>query len=88
MELIILTGMSGAGKSQACDFFEDQGFFCIDNLPPMILPELAIPAKVIGSVTEEKTFTYGKTTVGQRPVTVGGYRPGKKAPFRYQRYRY
>lgn len=40
MELIILTGMSGAGKSQACDFFEDQGFFCIDNLPPMILPEL------------------------------------------------
>ena len=41
MELIILTGMSGAGKSQACDFFEDQGFFCIDNLPPLILPELA-----------------------------------------------
>ena len=41
MELIILTGMSGAGKSQAADFFEDQGFFCIDNLPPMILPELA-----------------------------------------------
>lgn len=41
MELIILTGMSGAGKSQAYNFFEDQGFFCIDNLPPMILPELA-----------------------------------------------
>ncbi|MCQ2467809.1 MAG: RNase adapter RapZ [Clostridia bacterium] len=41
MELIILTGMSGAGKSQAADFFEDQGFFCIDNLPPLILPELA-----------------------------------------------
>ena len=36
-----IIGMSGAGKSQACDFFEDQGFFCIDNLPPMILPELA-----------------------------------------------
>jgi UPF0042 nucleotide-binding protein len=33
--------MSGAGKSQAADFFEDQGFFCIDNLPPLILPELA-----------------------------------------------
>ena len=40
MELIFLTGMSGAGKSQAADFLEDQGFFCIDNLPPMILPEL------------------------------------------------
>lgn len=40
MELIFLTGMSGAGKSQAADFLEDQGFFCMDNLPPMILPEL------------------------------------------------
>lgn len=40
MELIFLTGMSGGGKSQAADFLEDQGFFCIDNLPPMILPEL------------------------------------------------
>ena len=40
MELIILTGMSGAGKSQAEAFFEDNGFFCIDNLPPQFLPEL------------------------------------------------
>ena len=40
MELIILTGMSGAGKSQAADFFEDQGFFCIDNLPPQVLPDV------------------------------------------------
>lgn len=40
MELIFLTGMSGGGKSQAAVFFEDQGFFCIDNLPPMILPEI------------------------------------------------
>lgn len=40
MELIILTGMSGAGKSQAANFLEDQGFFCIDNLPPVILPEI------------------------------------------------
>lgn len=40
MDLIILTGMSGAGKSQAVNYLEDQGYFCIDNLPPMILPEL------------------------------------------------
>ena len=40
MDLIILTGMSGAGKSQAAHFLEDQGYFCIDNLPPMVLPEL------------------------------------------------
>ncbi|MBQ5966186.1 MAG: RNase adapter RapZ [Clostridiales bacterium] len=40
MDLIILTGMSGAGKSQAANILEDQGYFCIDNLPPMVLPEL------------------------------------------------
>lgn len=32
-QLVIITGMSGAGKSQAMDFFEDRGYFCIDNFP-------------------------------------------------------
>ena len=40
MDIIILTGMSGAGKSQAAAFFEDQGYFCIDNLPPVFLPDI------------------------------------------------
>ena len=38
-ELIILTGLSGAGKSQTVRFFEDAGFFCMDNLPPALLPK-------------------------------------------------
>ena len=37
-ELIIITGMSGAGKSVAVRSFEDLGFYCIDNLPPALLP--------------------------------------------------
>ena len=40
MDLIILTGMSGAGKSQAAAYFEDHGYFCIDNLPPVFLPDI------------------------------------------------
>jgi len=40
MEIIILTGMSGAGKSLAANYLEDMGFFCIDNLPPSLLPDL------------------------------------------------
>ena len=40
MDIVILTGMSGAGKSQAANFLEDMGYFCIDNLPPMLLPVL------------------------------------------------
>ncbi len=41
MEFLIITGMSGAGKSVALDFFEDMGYFCIDNLPPAFLDKFA-----------------------------------------------
>lgn len=39
--LVVITGMSGAGKSQAIRFFEDQGYYCVDNLPAALLPGLA-----------------------------------------------
>lgn len=38
MQLIIVTGMSGAGKSRAIDALEDIGFFCVDNMTPMLIP--------------------------------------------------
>ena len=41
MRLIIVTGMSGAGKSTALRFLEDIGFFCADNLPPSLILKLA-----------------------------------------------
>jgi RNase adapter protein RapZ len=41
VELTVITGMSGAGKSQAMGAFEDAGWFCVDNLPPGLLPALA-----------------------------------------------
>lgn len=37
VELVIITGMSGAGKTVAMQSFEDLGFYCIDNLPPELL---------------------------------------------------
>ncbi len=40
MQLTVITGMSGAGKTQALRFFEDKGHFCIDNMPPVLLPRL------------------------------------------------
>lgn len=39
MEYVIVTGMSGAGKSSTLKFFEDMGYFCIDNLPPSLIPK-------------------------------------------------
>ena len=48
MELTIITGMSGAGKSQAMGAFEDAGWFCVDNLPPRLLPALRRPRAARG----------------------------------------
>jgi len=39
VHVVIITGMSGAGKSVAMRSFEDMGYFCIDNLPPALLPK-------------------------------------------------
>ena len=36
--IVIITGLSGAGKSNALQAFEDEGYFCIDNLPPIMIP--------------------------------------------------
>ena len=41
LQFIVITGMSGAGKALAMNHFEDFGFFCVDNLPPQLLPMLA-----------------------------------------------
>lgn len=39
MELVIVTGLSGAGKSQAMHCMEDMGFYCVDNMPPALIGE-------------------------------------------------
>ena len=39
--LVIITGMSGAGKTQVMRFMEDLGYFCVDNLPPALIPKFA-----------------------------------------------
>ncbi|HLR61259.1 MAG TPA: RNase adapter RapZ [Lentibacillus sp.] len=38
-KLVIITGMSGAGKTGAVQSFEDLGYYCVDNLPPALLPK-------------------------------------------------
>ncbi len=37
MEVVIITGLSGAGKTKATDWFEDKGYYCIDNMPPALI---------------------------------------------------
>ena len=40
-DIVIITGMSGSGRTQAMHVFEDMGYFCIDNLPPRLILQLA-----------------------------------------------
>lgn len=41
MQFTVVTGLSGSGKTQVARFLEDSGYFCIDNLPPVLIPKFA-----------------------------------------------
>ena len=46
--LVIVTGMSGGGKTQACRYMEDLGYFVVDNLPPVFIPKFVELCKHAG----------------------------------------
>ncbi len=52
LELVIVTGMSGAGKTVAVQSFEDLGYYCIDNMPPSLLPRFWELMKESGKITK------------------------------------
>lgn len=58
MKLLILTGLSGSGKSIALDTLEDSGFYCIDNLPITLLDDF------VSNVMLQDQPTYHKTAIG------------------------
>ena len=41
MEFLIITGLSGAGKSRAADVLEDLEYYCVDNMPAALIPRFA-----------------------------------------------
>ena len=51
-DLVIITGMSGAGRTEAMHTFEDLGFFCIDNLPPSLLVSLVTSDSIPGAAAD------------------------------------
>lgn len=52
LELVVITGMSGAGKTVAMQTFEDLGYFCIDNMPPSLLSKFWELVKESGKITK------------------------------------
>mgnify|MGYP000293814921 CR=1 FL=1 len=55
--LLIVTGMSGAGKTQVMQALEDMGFFCVDNLPVALLPNF-------GEIASDRQTEVDKVAVG------------------------
>ena len=53
MQLVIVTGMSGAGKSRVIDNLEDIGFFCVDNMTPKLIPTFVQLLKDSAEVREK-----------------------------------
>ncbi|WP_261807196.1 RNase adapter RapZ [Lapidilactobacillus luobeiensis] len=52
LQLVIITGMSGAGKTVAVQSFEDLGYFCVDNMPPSLLPKFWELVRQTGQITK------------------------------------
>ncbi len=50
MKFVIITGLSGAGKSQAMRCMEDIGYYCVDNLPPVLIPKFAELCNASGEI--------------------------------------
>ena len=57
MEFIIVTGMSGGGKSSAIKVLEDIGYFCIDNMPPQLIPNFAAMCNENGEINRVAIVT-------------------------------
>lgn len=63
MKIVIITGMSGSGKSEAMNVMEDMGYYCIDNLPPEIIPKMV-------TLSADSKGTLNKIALG---VDIRGY---------------
>ena len=75
MEFVIVSGMSGAGKSRAADVLEDLDYYCVDNMPVALMPrfaELCVATKgryervaLVTDVREKDGFDQLLTTLDQ-----------------------
>ena len=80
LKLVVITGLSGAGKSHALKCFEDVGYFCVDNLPPALLPTFVelchqqggeIKNVALGIDIRERVFFVDLTGILQRLKDLG-----------------
>jgi UPF0042 nucleotide-binding protein len=61
MDVVVIAGLSGAGRSTAAATLEDLGWFVIDNLPPTLIPKVADLVERPGSEAERVAFVVGRS---------------------------
>jgi len=80
MRIIVVTGLSGSGKSTAVRAFEDKGFFCVDNLPVVLIPGLVqvitesstkIENIILGIDARESSFLSDFDKIAKMMKTIG-----------------
>ena len=71
LRVVIITGLSGSGKSTALRALEDIGFFCVDNLPVVLLPKFleiqSDPAKEIAQAAATVEKEYARLAENAQP---------------------
>ena len=60
MKILIITGLSGAGKSEVLNVLEDRGYYCMDNLPPALLLDFARLCEKAQNIIDKVTQTMDK----------------------------
>lgn len=58
MKVVVVTGLSGAGKTNAMDWFEDRGFYCVDNMPPALIANFIGLTKSSKKQIEKAAFVF------------------------------
>lgn len=82
LEIVVVTGMSGAGRSTAADALEDHGWYVVENIPPPLLPallELVGPRPELGRLalavdTRDRTF-FNELTSALEAMRERGFDP-------------
>lgn len=58
MKVVVVTGLSGAGKTNAMDWFEDRGYYCVDNMPPALIANFIELTKSSKKQIEKAAFVF------------------------------
>ena len=86
MEFVIITGSSGAGKTNVLHMMEDIGFYCVDNIPPALLSTLYDLCNTTSDKRMKRVAVVIDVSKGAEQIPQGGKECKNSFPGRQKRY--